>query len=277
MSNDEARKRTYGVELFFDAPYDLRDPRLGRALVEACPRAEVEVRQGGVVAYHRDLVRADEPTTVPQTVVLGTLAPVDADVLEPVIAQSRAWPRELARAAVERARHRLLVTDLLADAIPAPIRLEVFQRALLGVVRALAPVAISWVPAGKLVEPKAFVAAMEKDEAEERALAALNVRLFPIADGDGACVMDSLGLAPFGLTDLEIHFRGLEPNAVARRLFSTALYVLERGEVLADGHTADGVEPGQKWAVRRKRAIVGPARDVFAFDPGPPFACDPEP
>lgn len=270
MSEPEARGATYGVELFFDRPYDLASPALAAHLRAECPRAEVHVKKGVVAVFHSDVTNPDAPTVAAQTLVLGSDASVDVAEVESAIAQSRAWPG--ARAAVSRARHRLLVTDLLSSFLPAPIRLEVFQRVLLAVVRALSPVAISWGPAGSLVDPSVFLLAMASPEPQERAILALNVRLFQVGDRDGECVMDTLGLGALMLPDLQIHFTDLDPNDVARHLFNTALYVLEKGDVLAEGNTIRGLDDDQKWLCVREESIAGPKRVVVDFDPGPPFS-----
>jgi len=270
MTEPIATGPTYGVELLFDAPYDLAAPALVAALSAECPRAEVEVKRGGVSVVHSDVKSPASPELCARAAILGTDAPVDPDVFAPVVAQSRAWPG--AGAAVARARHRLLVTDVMAAWMPPALRLEVFQRVLVAAVRALRPCAISWVPAGKLVEPGAFLAALASSDPQERALTGLNVRLFQFGERAGECVMDTLGLGALGLTDLQIHFVGLEPNAVARHLFNTALHVLDRGDVLDDGHTLQGLDPSQKWGCGRASAIVGPKRDVITMHPGAPFA-----
>jgi hypothetical protein len=42
--------------------------------------------------------------------------------------------------------------------------------------------------------------------------------------------------------------------------------------VIEDGHTVDGVQPGQKWLCRHELAVVGPEREVVDMNPGPPYA-----
>ena len=64
--------------------------------------------------------------------------------------------------------------------------------------------------------------------------------------------MDTRGLAPFGLPDLQVHFRDLEPARLAGLLYATAGYLLEEGDVIADGNTISGP--------RRRRALDLPPR-----------------
>lgn len=260
--------RTYGVELFFDAPPVLDDPRLSSAIVQACPGAKVLATGGKgkapFMVVHEDAVPA-------QTVILGADRGVDASAYAHVLQQTRDWPA--AESALAQAKHQCLVTDLMAAGLPHRARLDLFQRALDAIVGTLRPRAIHWQPAGKMVDPVRFLAAMRSSDRTERDLLALNVRMFNVAnEGSGDIVMDSLGLGALGLADVQMHYRDLEPDAVARLLFNLAAYLLEKGDVIEDGHTIGGLAPDQKWRCRHEDALVPPARVVLDVDPGAPWA-----
>jgi hypothetical protein len=90
------------------------------------------------------------------------------------------------------------------------------------------------------------------------------------AGAPGEVVMDTLGLAALGLPDLQCHFRNLDRMAVARLLYNTGWYIFSNGDVIADGHTIEGVAPGARWRCRHEDALVPPAREVLDLDPGPP-------
>jgi len=85
-------------------------------------------------------------------------------------------------------------------------------------------------------------------------------------------LMDTRGLQELGLHDLQCHFRGLDPNAVASVLFNTAVYIFENGPVIASGNTIAGIEPESKWRCHFENALVKPARELLDLNPGPPFA-----
>jgi hypothetical protein len=55
---------------------------------------------------------------------------------------------------------------------------------------------------------------------------------------------------------------------VAGILYTYAAYVFERGDVLADGNTVEGVIPGTKWRCCHEAALVGPERVVVDLHPG---------
>jgi hypothetical protein len=189
----------------------------------------------------------------------------------PELGQTWDWPG--AEAAVEGCKPYVTLTETMARLLDARTRLQLFQTVLLAFVEATRPRAILWAPACKFLDPAAFLRATGDEDPNALTFTALNVRMFRVENHNpGDTVMDTCGLAAFGLPDLQVHFNGLDPQHVARHLFNTALYVFQNGNVIEDGHTIDGVEPGQKWLCRHELAVVGPEREVIDMNPGPPHA-----
>jgi Domain of unknown function (DUF4261) len=122
------------------------------------------------------------------------------------------------------------------------------------------------------VNPTEFLEVMEASDPTRMARLALNVRLFDVQDRPGEIVMDTRGLAEFMLPDLQVHFRELEPTAIARALYRSALYVWGEGDVIEDGSTIEGLLPSDRWRCRHERALVAPDRMVLDLEPSPPFA-----
>lgn len=176
---------------------------------------------------------------------------------------SQSWDAsETLKAAAAEATHELVLAELFAFAHPPADRL----RALADVVGALAEVG----------DPVAAVVLMSQqlldvESASDPDLLAYNVRLFTVAGEEGVMVMDTLGLDVFGLPDLQVHFRDLDPGLVGRQLWALAAYVLEHGDVIDDGHTVQGVDDAS-WRARHEDALVGPPREVIDLDPGDPWA-----
>jgi hypothetical protein len=121
--------------------------------------------------------------------------------------------------------------------------------------------AIHWLPSQRLVEPASYLASVVHGAPLRDS--AVNVRLFRIADGEpDECVMDTLGLAPLGLPDLQCHFAGLDPGAIADLLLAYAAYCFEKGPVLGDDSLVRGVTDGEEWDCKRAESLVMPQRDV---------------
>ena len=80
-------------------------------------------------------------------------------------------------------------------------------------------------------------------------------------------VLDSLGLHVFGLPDVQCHFVDREPGEIAALLHSTASYLFDAGDVIADGHTISGLD-GSGATCAGGAALVEPARTVLDIDLG---------
>ena len=46
----------------------------------------------------------------------------------------------------------------------------------------------------------------------------------------------------------------------------------ERGDVIRDGDTIEGIEPGEKWRCLQEEALIPPDRLVIDLDPGDDLA-----
>lgn len=257
---------TYSVELLYERAPSL-DERVVAAVKASRPGAEV-VRSGPIVAFHHDVpVQGEIPA---QTAILGTEETYDPETLALDLQQTWDWP-EAATAAV-RARSSVLVTDLLSSSLDRVVRLRIFLEVLSACVQATDPIALRWQPANKLVSPTDLLEVMRAADPTRMARLALNVRLFDVPERPDEIVMDTRGLAEFVLPDLQVHFRELEPTAIARVLYRSALYVWAEGDIIDDGSTIEGLLPSERWRCRHERALVGPDRTVLDVEPGPPFA-----
>jgi hypothetical protein len=196
-------------------------------------------------------------------VMLG-VSTADVGDLEPSLGQS--WDWDLARDVTSRAPHALAVNDLMTLGLERRPRLEVYDLLLRAVLEAAPPLAMHWLASERIVEPREY---LETTGIQRLTKGYINVRLFRVENrSPGECVMDTLGLAAFGLADLQCHFAALDPRAVARVLFNTGAYVFERGDVLEDGDTVEGTVPGSRWRCQHETSLVPPERVVVDLHPG---------
>jgi hypothetical protein len=94
-----------------------------------------------------------------------------------------------------------------------------------------------------------------------------NVRLFRIEDQAGRTLMDTTGMAQLDLPDQEMVVpEAVSCDEVASFLRGTCQYLVGRGDVIADGHTADG-PGGVLRAVHREESVVAPPRPVTRWEP----------
>jgi hypothetical protein len=173
---------------------------------------------------------------------------------------SQTWEFPQAQAVLDRCRAALTIGEMVGRPRPADQRLEVFRATVLAACRLTMPMAAWWPTATQLLQPPS------PDGMPLMGL--LNVRLFRVEGSTSDVVMDTLGLQVFGLPDLQCHCHGLELPRLASYLRNAANYVFERGDVIRDGDTIEGMEPGEKWRCLQEVALIPPDRLVIDLDPG---------
>jgi hypothetical protein len=84
-------------------------------------------------------------------------------------------------------------------------------------------------------------------------------------------VVDTRGLAVFGLPDLQCHFHSLGMEQMFPFLCDLGVYLFENGDVIESGHTIPGLD-GTNWRCRHENSLVPPTRIVLDINPGPQYA-----
>ena len=84
-----------------------------------------------------------------------------------------------------------------------------------------------------------------------------------------------VGLANIGLSDVQFHFKGMNPNKVANLAYSLARYILNNDNIMIkDGDTIDGMNdegkmtPEVQWICRYEDSLIEPLRPVLDIDTG---------
>lgn len=263
-----AERESLVAELWYDAAPDLSDHLLLEGLRAVAPG--VEARDGSVVVPYDGAelpTRADatqdgsNPPPLVTVVMPGSALGQDGKALPDA---SQTWDWAGVDDALAGARGSLLVTEMFAEPYGARDRAAALVAVVAALTAATRPVAVSWPTSQRVTDPAA--------PATDGLGGLVNVRLFAVSDDADELVMDTRGLAPFDLPDLQVHFRDLEPGRLAGLLYATAAYLLEEGDVIADGNTISGLEGDEHWRCEHEDALVGPARTVLDIDPGDPYA-----
>ena len=249
------------VELLYDRPPELDAEGIAARVRETLPGTiSVGEQSGKAMLAHEDFpIEFEEGTKA----ILTLVVPPDAD-RSGGYDLTQSWAFDDKDAAVERATTTMLVAEMIGRGAPPKDRVAAFKTALEAVVEQTRPLAV-WSPAaGELVAP---------ERVGEHPLACLvNVRLFRVEDDSGVCVMDTLGLQALGLPDFQLHFRELDPGALAAHLRNLAAYAFEHETPIESGHTISDPDGGGRWTLQLEEALVGPERPVLDIDPGPPYA-----
>lgn len=236
----------YRIELLYGSAPRLAGPNLLGRL-----RSKVE----GTVKLKDPLTVVQE--NVRHIVTVETGAPKN---LAEALGQSWEWKE--AGEVAQKANAVIAIEEQAS--LPRHDRVERTHAVVSTIVEIAMPVAIHWIPAQKLVEPRAYLRSLEESEHQDLLAAPINVRFFR---GEGEeLLMDTMGLAPFSLPDLQCRFQGRDPAAVSRVLLNVAYYVFNEGDVLEPGHTVQGIEKGELWTCRRVRTAAAPERDAIDLE-----------
>ena len=102
----------------------------------------------------------------------------------------------------------------------------------------------------------------------------VNIRFFNVPNTN-EFIVDSVGLANIGLSDVQFHFKGMNPNKVANLAYSLARYILNNDDIMIkDGDTIDGMNDEGKmtsevqWICRYEDSLIEPLRPVLDIDTG---------
>ncbi len=260
----------YHVELLCQRKATISKPALLEALKRRLPAVEPldGTAETGILQFaHPDHPVSFEQATLPaQTLVAALEGPLDLQSYEGALRQSWLFPE--ARQRVTQAVSAVVVTDQMASPLPHGRRLALFQDCVAAVLEVVPCEAIYWPRSQEVTDPRAFLARL-RGGGPRLFAGGVNVRLFNVAGSPGALVMDTMGLAAFGLPDVQCHFRNLPLNDVAPQLYDIACYLFEKGDVIADGQTVDGVPRGARWRCHHRHALIAPDRLVLDLDPGP--------
>lgn len=185
--------------------------------------------------------------------------------IEQTMRQSWGWPD--AEEVVQRATAAVLVSDIMAGPLDPRVRLPIYHAVLAAAVEQARPIALRWVTGERFVRPETYLADVAEDPAALEST--VNVRYVTLADRPGEQIMDTVGMAPLGLPDVQCHFVSLDPGQVAGKLLSIARYLFDNGDVIEDGHTVPGLDGDERWPCLHELALLGPRREVLDLYVGP--------
>lgn len=79
--------------------------------------------------------------------------------------------------------------------------------------------------------------------------------------------MDTVGLSYLGLPDFQLLLKSANEKQIAQLLWNYAYYIFERGDIIENGQTLEGVETNSKWKYERQMALLQPERVVISVRP----------
>lgn len=256
------------VELLSSTPISHDLEAIARRASERS-NARVEVLHAMAIGFPDIRVRfqdADLPYSV-SFLPAGLRTHAAGDWIDVALRQTWTWDRDEARSVATGATEALFLSDILGGSLDHRLRLPAFHAVVASAVEILKPDALHWVGAERLLKPSFYLADADVDPAAFEST--VNVRYVTISDRPGEQLMDTVGLSPFLIPDVQMHFTTLEPEFVATKLLGIARYLYDHGDIIEDGETVPGRADGEKWPCHHEEPMLGPARVVLDVDPWP--------
>ncbi|SFO29028.1 protein of unknown function [Chitinophaga sp. YR627] len=188
------------------------------------------------------------------------IMPVNKIGLIPEQVLQQNWHWSAAAEVAATCQYEFLINDLMTRPLPYKARHELFMHFLRAVITVTQPDVVYSLPAEKLLPPNQIF--------EQTGLldTLVNVRLFNISNSaNKEMLMDTIGLHTFGLPDFELRFTNENPSTVATLLWNFAYYVFDKGDVIQDGDTVEGITPGSKLTCQHSVSLIAPDREVISI------------
>lgn len=257
----------YMIHLFFRRKPVIRPRKLLAALRSHCGNVEESTPDGASRTFVMlDHVSRYQDAFFPALAVISEIKEKinPADTVVPALLQTRDWPEASSR--VNDSRYIISVTMGMTDGLHRTHRLRLVDGIVQAVLSVLDVSAIHWIPSQRLVDPAGYASHAKRDGV--LMASALNIRMFLVEGTEDEKIMDTIGLSAFGVSDVQCHFRMIDPVRMASILFGYAEYLFEKGEVFRDGTQLPGLSPEEKWSCRHENSAAPPERMTLSIYPG---------
>ena len=267
--SDEGFRRTYVVQLLCEERPEIDKEALWERLRARAGNVD-STGDGLNFAFLDHVTEFADGAAPAMAMIVVTEFDTEKDIRPDDLAQSWYWRK--AGDTVARCRYQVGVIQMMAAGLPYKERLALVHNTVMAVLDIVDVDAIDWLESQQYVDPESYV--RSKDSPDPDPLyPAVNVRFYNITGREpDEMMIDTVGLAALGEVDLQCHFKDLNPQDVARMVGNSAYYVFDKGDVIKDNETIQGVGEGTRWRCRHEDALLPPKRIVLDIDPGPPYA-----
>lgn len=127
---------------------------------------------------------------------------------------------------------------------------------------------------GKLTTPADFEDSKRFDLAGRFIRLAVNARFFTVQGTEDDAIVDTIGFYMFGEPDVQLHFRGINPNFAVNYVYNLASYQFDNGFPIKNGETVDSIDENgnmqwePQWRTQYEESLVQPVRVVLDVNCG---------
>lgn len=253
----------YYIKLLFKhdikIPYDQLYEKLRDTFIEVD-----KVATGNLSTYAlcKHLVTYKDQQKVPSQVMITEIIPFDKATI-PEMALYQCWTCDDAKALLQECHYELMIGDFMAGGLDHLKRCQILAQYVDILLEVLPDcVAMYWPHSQKLMPVSAYLQSQWNNPELHFLDGGLNVRFFNIQDSEDMLV-DTTGLIPLGIPDLQIHFHHLDHQFVINYIYHFASYLFINGDVVNDGETMDGRDENERWGCQHEDSLIAPKRVVL--------------
>lgn len=207
-------------------------------------------------------------------VLADFLAPSEFKTETDELKRSQFWDVKDGAAIIDSARYCVNIFAMMAAGLQYKEQAELLL-AQVGAALECYPTckAIYVIGSGKLTTPEQFEDCKQFDLPGRFIRLAVNARFFTVNETDDM-IVDTLGFYAFGAADVQMHFRGIDPNYVVNYVYNIASYQFENDFPIVSGDTVDSIgadgsmqwEP--QWRAQYENSLIQPVRTVLDVNCG---------
>lgn len=218
-------------------------------------------------------VLKDNPDGVP---VIASFLSSEADSGIEVddMKRSQFWDVPNGNDIISACKNTILLSTMLGAALPYQEQAEIMLAQVDAAIDCYPEcIGIYVQQSGKLITPEMFKEQRNDGLSERFINLFVNVRFFNLADTD-EMIVDSLGFYVFGGADVQVHFKGLNPNHVVNYVYNIAGYQFDNEFPIKSDETIDSLDEDGKmqitpqWNVQYEDAMIPPLRPVLDVNCG---------
>lgn len=264
------------IELLFEEKPEIIDiDTLKKAAEEKFGETDVVSGDGKLLslAIKKHVGHYGDGKDCPAFAVLGQDLTFDSNDID-AIERSQLWDVEDGEELLDRCRYKCFVSDMMSAALDYKERCELVMD-WLECVLPLFPdcIAVRTTASGKLITPDRI---LESDIPRDRRFISrcVNARFFNIEGTDGDMIVDTLGMFAIDLPEVQMHFHGLDPNAVVNYAYNICAYNFDNNAPIESGEVIDGLGDDGKismdvqWECQYEDSLIQPLRCVLDINAG---------
>lgn len=257
----------YYVKLLFEKEVEIPYEELYKKLQDAFGEVDkVATSDLSSFALKAHTVDYQDVSGIPSQLMIAEMIPFDQSTI-PDMVLHQCWTSENPQGLLNKCCYEIMVSDFLASGLERMERCQIIAK-YIDVLLDVFPtcIALYWPHSQKLMPVEAYKNSQWYNPDFHFLDGGLNVRFFNVQDSEDM-VVDTTGLFPLGIPDLQVHFHGIDHNFMIQYIYNFVSYLFVNGDIIKDGETMDGRNEHERWVCQHEDCLIAPSSVVLDVCP----------